>query len=524
MLSLLAGLALNPPVLPAVAGTPISAPLRMSLDAVSAQPGTELWPAPDPEPADLDSEPGGRPSTLKPLLPRRLRPERLEGEIVVPQEVRPLPGQLDQVAVFNSNNPEIISGEGILLSSFPPTGMAVPKAHLNYAFNGRFDIFSHHITRARDSSQTRTLFQGILVYNPSRSDTISLAVRQAASYLTRPDAIYNPLPSYLEDPVGQAYSGPGSRVVNDLLRGRRQGLWPAEIQIPPGQVALLMSLPIPVGNVTPTSNARSTLARLNSSGPVYVATVAVSAPLDPYGQERPPTLDDYLQVLTTRDLVRPRDRQPTPPEQLDVYPFIYGRVSGIARGSLWQADLTDPGSRTLAIPAPGGMISYPISTLPRGTLGTGQVQSAPLLARYPESAYAAHGNYGIEYDLTLPLVNRTNAAQTVALRFQTPLKQDQGPGLRFLTSPQDRVFYRGPLRLDYTDERGNPQTRYLHIVQNRGQQGDNLLQLTLLPNQERKVRVRLLYPADATPPQVLTIATLDPITAMQSRPVLSDRP
>ncbi len=524
MLPLLAGLALNPPVLPAA-----TVPSRTFPVAVEASP---LWPAAapatpaaDPEPADLDRDVEPLPPTLKPLFPRRLgQPEQLDGEIVVPQEVRPLPGSLDQVAVFNSNNPEIIGGEGILLSSFPPTGMAYPEAHLNYAFNGRFDIFTHHITRARDSSQLRTLFQGILIYNPSRSETVTLGVRQAASYLTRPDAIYNPLPSYLEDPVGQAYSGPGSRVVNDLLRGRRQGLWPSEVLIPPGQVALLMNLPIPPGTVAPTSNARSTLARLNSSGPVYVATVALAAPLNAYGQERPPSLDDYLQVLLKRDLVRPRDRVPTPPERTDIYPYIYGRVAGIARGSLWQASLTDPGQSTLTIPNPGGMISYPISTLPRGSLGTGQIQSAPLLARYPESAYAAHGNYGIEYDLTLPLINHSSSPQTVALRFQTPLKRDSGPGLHFLTNPPDRVFYRGPIRIDYTDDRGVPQTRYLHVVQNRGQQGENLLQLTLAPKQERQVRVRLLYPADATPPQVLTVATLDPFSAMQSRPVLSDRP
>ncbi len=32
-------------------------------------------------------------------------------EIVQPQQVRPLPGQLDQIPVFNSNSPELILNE-----------------------------------------------------------------------------------------------------------------------------------------------------------------------------------------------------------------------------------------------------------------------------------------------------------------------------------------------------------------------------------------------------------------------------
>ena len=50
------------------------------------------------------------------------------------QEMRPLMGKLDDVPMFNSNSPEIVQTEGILLSAFPPEGMAHPKAHLNFPF------------------------------------------------------------------------------------------------------------------------------------------------------------------------------------------------------------------------------------------------------------------------------------------------------------------------------------------------------------------------------------------------------
>ncbi|MEC9452321.1 MAG: DUF3370 family protein, partial [Cyanobacteriota bacterium] len=35
------------------------------------------------------------------------------------QQVRPLPGELDKVLMVNDNNPELITGEGILISTFP---------------------------------------------------------------------------------------------------------------------------------------------------------------------------------------------------------------------------------------------------------------------------------------------------------------------------------------------------------------------------------------------------------------------
>lgn len=57
--------------------------------------------------------------------------------------------------------------EGILLSTFGPEEKQVPSAHLNFPFKGRFDIFAHHIAKAKNREETRTLFQGIIVHNPN---------------------------------------------------------------------------------------------------------------------------------------------------------------------------------------------------------------------------------------------------------------------------------------------------------------------------------------------------------------------
>jgi hypothetical protein len=345
-------------------------------------------------------------------------------------------------------------------------------------------------------------------------------VLQAASYLSQPDAPFVALPPQQEDSEGRVYSGPGSRVTNDILRGLRQAGWPEQLVLKPGESQMLMNLPIPVKTLTPPLNGRSTFIRLRASERVYVASLALYARNDGAGAggtggngERPPTLEEWQTLLKTGDLSTPRDRVPTPLDT-PAGKIIYGRVAGVAQGSRWQAQVSDPKGRTdkLTIPQPGQAFSYGISTLVGGTLGTGQVQSAPMLVRYPDTAYQAHGNYTLEYNLSLPLTNSDRQPRTVALTFQTPVKFDQHSGatpeLRFFNSPPSQVFFRGSLRLRYRDDQGTPVTRYIHLVQQRGQQGEPLVTLNLNPGELRLVQVDLLYPPDATPPQVLTIRTL----------------
>ncbi|MBW4442713.1 MAG: DUF3370 domain-containing protein [Plectolyngbya sp. WJT66-NPBG17] len=428
-------------------------------------------------------------------------------EFIEAQEIRVLPGKLDDIPVFNSNSPEVVLTEGILLSTFPSQGMRVPAAHLNYAFNGRFDIFAHHISRASNPSQTRSLFQGIVVYNPN-DRPVQIDVSQAATYLTRPDALFIDLPAYVEDPLGTVFAGPGSRVVSDILRGRRQGNLPTLMVIPPKQAQMLMNLPIPAGTVTPTSNGRSTLMRLASNAPVYVATLAMFAPLNPNRTERVPTIEEWLNLLVNAGVAGPRDIPPSPPNSKSTS-ITYGRVAGVSKGSEWRTQITDNRQDYLSIPNPGRAFSYGLSTLEQGTFATGQIQSAPMLVRYPDTAYLANGNYAIHYGLTLPLRNTTRQNQTISLSIETPIKQDRSRNeLVFLSPPDLRIFFRGTVRLRYLDDRSILQTRFIHLVQRRGQKGDSLLNLTLPPNATRSVEVDFLYPPDATPPQVLTVRTL----------------
>ena len=272
---------------------------------------------------------------------------------------------------------------------------------------------------------------------------------------------------------------------------------------------MLLNLPIPVKDFDPPINGRSTYMRLQSSDRVYLASLAMFSPQDEEGEERPPTLQEWEALLQTGDLAKPRDRAPTPPNS-EGGSFLYGRVAGVALGSQWQTQLTDNTNVDfLTIPERGQLLSYGISTLDRGTLGTEQIQSASMLARYPDTAYKAHGNYGVHYRLDLPLYNSSTENQTVTISLETPIKQDEiSEGLQFFEPLPRNIFFRGTVKVEYRDDEGMLQTRYYHLVQRRGQQGESLVRVNLHPQERRSVRVELLYPPDSTPPQVLTIQTL----------------
>jgi hypothetical protein len=475
-------------------------------------------------------------------------------EVIRQQEVRPLPGSLDDVPVFNSNSPEVIQQDGILLSTFPSEGMATPEAHLNYAFQGRFDIFAHHIARGVSPDDRRTLFLGVVLYNPG-SEPVEVRIEQGVSYLSQEAPFIN-LPEARLSTNGNVFAGPGSRTATDILRGATQSHWPRSITIPPGHVHLLMNTPIPLrqltvpvngshpqGSIIPKppvrsvtvaaaeaqlnlgagdngsdsppplvrrpipSNGRTAMMYLTSSGPVHVASLAKYADRTTYGDEKVPTLPDWIHILKQGRLAGPRDMPPSDPETYRFGRFYYGRVAGVAKGSSWQAVLTDSADAdVLTLPPPGDSISYVISSVDHNTFGTGQIQSAPMLARYPDTAFRAHGNYGVRYSLKLPFYNNSDTPQTVSIKFQTPMRDESlTNGLRFRRPPENRIFFRGTVRLKFRNQMGLEQTYYVHVVQRRGQEGNPLLRLNIPAEARKDVEIELVYPADATPPQVLTV-------------------
>lgn len=428
-------------------------------------------------------------------------------ESLEPQEIKPLPGGLSETPLFNSNNPEVVQSEGILLSTFSPAGKAHKDAHLNYSFTGNFGIFSHHIARPFDNKDRRPLYQGLLLHNPGDADA-RVEVKAGASYLSQPDSPFIELPAMIANPRGKVHAGPGSRVADDVMRGRKpkRRFFDRKLTIEPGETVLLAKLPIPAGKFDPPLNGRSTLIHLEAKeGKVQVADVAVYGEISPRGKDVEPDDQRFFRIAVEGDLAGPRERAASAPGKPG--PLIYGRVAGVSKGTLWQY----AGSESEATPIknPGEQFSFVISALERGSFGTGQDQAAPLMVRYPESAYRAHGNYGLLYDLQVPLKNCQSEDRDVEILLQTPLKADKNEGgLKFATPPYKPVFFRGTVRITYPDRKRKLKSKHFHLVQHRGERGTPLASIHIPAGQTRTVRVQFVYPPDATPPQVLTVKTV----------------
>lgn len=381
-----------------------------------------------------------------------------------------LEGGLDRKPMLNSNHPEVLLGPGIAASTLPWGG----PAHLNAAFSGAFEVFAHHQNRSG-----RTLHQAVALHNPG-PNPVTVEIGPSASATTADAPFWDHGPVAKADPFGAFASGPGDVVATALLRGER-AVEARTITIPPGQTRLLHSRAVPTGNEVTSQ------FKLSSDGAVHAAVVF---------EDAAPTERSVEARLRQGAMLprNPHDLAPTPPGAPGR--VIYGRVSGVQEGASWRAVATnDTAGRRFLADATGEQ-SFLINGLAGNTLGTGQVQTAPVVSRYEDTAYAAHGNYGVGYEVELPLANPGGAAREVAIHFDTP----------GAAAPMSRAF-RGTLAVDLPDG----STRYVHVSQKRGEKGETPLAVVPLPpGAEGTARVRFLYPADATPPHALRLVSRAP--------------
>jgi hypothetical protein len=412
-----------------------------------------------------------------------------------------LPGRLDSIEVFNSNSPEIVKNEGILLSTFPGDGKSYPDAHLNHQLRGRVDFFLHHINNRIAQADTKTLHLGLLIKNAS-AEPAAIDILSGASYLSQPDSPFIALPAAVQNDDGKVFAGPGDRVSLDLMYDRLDSKYfPAKVNVAPGQYAMLFQAPVPVIGLQPALNGRTALFKIKTDQPLYACLLAK---LDD-SIDSASTLESWVKLLDTTNLVQPREK---PATALGATPMIYGRVSGIARGSTWNADVeNNRPAHTLDLKA-GSVLSVVIDTVANGTYGTKQIQSAPMLLRYCDTAYAAHGNYGIWYKLHLPMVNADNVPVSIKVSFDTPLKNNVDKDmLHFYDPPATQVYFRGTIRVEESNSSAfQPSAAHaVHLVEHRGERGQPLCEFNLEPKQRRDVKLDFIYPADCTPPHVVTV-------------------
>lgn len=399
-------------------------------------------------------------------------PPLASDRLALSARVEPLPGGMDAVPLLNANHPEIVHGPGVSVSTLPWGG----PGHLPHAFSGPFQIFTHHQNRSG-----RALQQTIWLHNPSdrpvrvKVGASAFATTDSARYLDHGTQV-------LPDGRGLWASGPGDQAAGAFLRGAR-AIAAQEIWLAPGASQVVHGAPLPAGNEGTGHFA------LEAEGQVHAAVVI--------GEEGEPAARGLARLQEGRLLERnPEDLLPTPPGAKGR--LIFGRVSGVQEGSTWRATLSNDAARQAhELRAPRQSHSYLLVGKASNTLGTGQDQAAALLQRYPDTAHAAHGNYGVSYDLRLPVHNRSGGRQELSLHFDSP-----GTPL-----PLSRVF-RGSLLLSWTDAQGRAHDRVVHVSQKAGELGRfPLLRLELPPEARASIRVRFVYPANSTPPHALRVSS-----------------
>jgi hypothetical protein len=284
-------------------------------------------------------------------------------------------------------------------------------------------------------------------------------------------------------------SGPGDKTAMDFLRGGR-AIKASELVLAPGETRVVHALRLPPGN------EGTGAFRFTAEGPVHGAVVIEDAPPTSQGVKR--RLDEGS--LMPRSSHDPIATQPGAPGQL-----IFGRVAGVQTGAAWRGRLTTDGE-AFRVTDQADAKSWVLVGKRSNTLGTGQDQAAPLARRYGDTAYASHGNYGVTYELELPLRNDSAEAREVRLYFDSPGKP----------LPQLSRVFRGTIAIDVTGAAGRVKTEYVHVSQKAGELGSApLTTLKLAPGEARAVKVRLVYPANSTPPHALRVETGEPLNAMQ---------
>ncbi len=425
-------------------------------------------------------------------------------------EVRPLPGSLDKVPMFNSNSPEVVKTTGVLLSLLAKDGKRFPDAHLEYPLKGKFRVFTHHINNRIKQEDDRVLYLGLIAYNPDNNDA-TVRVLQAASYLSQPDAPFKKLPPLTDNPDGLVYAGPGDRVTNDFLRGESQIGWPAKITVPAKGYAIIYALPVQVRGLLSQANGRSTLLELSTSRKIYLCEVADLIKTEANRSVDPPSLERFVEIAETHELSLERDKTPSVPNAKG--PLIYGRVAGVQIGCKWTGIATDGEKNIsrLTIPPVDKSLAFPLCSLDRGTFATGQIQSANLAVRYRDTAYAAHGNYAVEYRMQFPLYNPAPTPVKVSFSLDTPVKTDQlKDNLTYFEPPAKNTFFRGTVLVQYLSDKGDKTKKYVHLVETRGTKSQELFSITMKPKGRRTIQFSMFYPPDATPPQVVTLSSKAP--------------
>lgn len=407
--------------------------------------------------------------------------------------ISPLPGGLDQRLVLHSNNPERIETAGILISTRAQAG----DAFLSQPLSGDFDLFLHHIARTPILSGEQ-IYLGLVASLPDTqtSGSVELKLLRGNAFLTRPDAPFIELPAVQANSAELIFSGPGDRLALAELT-QASTIKPQRWQI--SKPVLLNSWQLPTNPLwaIQQDNALSGLLHFRSQADIDLSLIAIKA-------SSPPALADYLALLKQAQRAGPADANATvydPQEPPGGGTFRYGRVAGLVQGSQWQGQIEVSPTQISQLES-ATALAWPVASLYLKRYGTGQSQSAPVIKRLPGAAIESQGNYGLHYRLEIKLPAREQARR-YRLSLTQPQSVNQGQPV-FLNPPATQISFRGSIQVSEAGLTPPAVTR-THLVLHAGERPAPFWQADIAAAETRSLLIEWVYPADATPPQLLLL-------------------
>jgi len=397
------------------------------------------------------------------------------------QSARPLNGQFNQVPVLHSNQPEEVEGPGILINTAPGSAFSPENGqtlrNAEFTFDGDFGIHIHHKyfpvyrNRIAPGQRRSELTLGLILINPTSRPVhlkfSSGAVRNSfeAPYLANSLQGVRPLGPRPWN------TGPGDATAVQMLRGRLDSKLSDEITVPAYGRLVLFQTDLPALGI---ANA---LLRGRSDGPFQMAVVAA---------KNPNSDADILAVLDSGRLAPGRIYLSRVRQIQDG--TVFSRVAGVALGDVYTASVNhDLGQ---------GALHVPFTSTNRHHFGTNEVQVNQLASRMVDSSLDNVGTYGVRFDVQLNL-------------------QGAGPHQLVMShpTPNGKAFtaFRGSIGIE--SEEGY---REVHVGLRSGQSLP-IASLNLKPGQVNKVKVSMVYPADATPGHLLSVVPDSQLAQLRQR-------
>ncbi len=402
--------------------------------------------------------------------------------ILAGQRARPLNGAFNNVPVLHSNQPEIVTGPGILVNTAPGSAIASennrPLSNATYTFNGAFGVHMHHKYYPSDASKlggsrSRGLLTLALIASNPGQKSVTLNFKQG-SVKNSFEAPYHSNRLMGVKPLGKRpwNTGPGDATAVQLLRNELDRKVPDSVTIPAGGRVVV------VRTVLPARGIANGLLQGQSDGPFTMAVVASEETSS--DQKLFSVLDQGRLAPGRIYLNRIREIQ---------LGRVFSRVAGVALGDQYRAlinhDLTQ------------GALHIPLTSTSRHHFGTRDIQVNPLAVRMIDSALNNIGTYGVRYTVTMNLSGNGN--------YQLVMSHPVVSGKKPFTA------FRGSMQIEQKNR-----LQEIHVGLRSGE-SLALADVNLSQGQNTSVKVILVYPADATPGHLLSVVPVDQLALLHRR-------